>query len=85
MTASRRPPRQFATRPRNPEAWVAAPETATGTPAARPANSARLTVDVTPALRQRIKLAALRRGTTLADLLRAMLYDAFPDDEGAAP
>ena len=35
--------------------------------------SARLTLDVTPALRTRIKLAAFDRGVTLAEMLREVL------------
>ena len=46
--------------------------------------SARLTIDVTPALRGRIKVAAFRRGMTVADMLRALLDREFPDDGGAA-
>lgn len=35
--------------------------------------SARLTLDVTPALRTRIKLAAFDRGVTMAEMLREVL------------
>lgn len=35
--------------------------------------SARLTLDVTPALRIRIKLAAFDRGVTMAEMLREVL------------
>ena len=35
--------------------------------------SARLTLDVTPALRTRIKLAAFDRGVTIAEMLREVL------------
>jgi len=71
--------RRFAARPGDPEAWVRAPEP----PAVRmPAEdfSARLTIDVTPALRGRIKVAAFRRGQTVADMLRALLDREFPTD-----
>ena len=44
--------------------------------------TARLTVDVTPALRGRIKVAAFTRGLTVADMLRAMLEQAFPEPNG---
>ena len=47
--------------------------------------SARLTIDVTPALRGRIKVTAFRRGVTVADMLRTLLDREFPDDGGAAP
>lgn len=41
--------------------------------------SARLTLDVTPALRTRIKLAAFDRGVTMAEMLREVLEQQFPD------
>ncbi|WP_343577817.1 hypothetical protein [Pseudomonas sp.] len=41
--------------------------------------SARLTVDVTPALRTRIKLAAFDRGVTMAEMLREVLERQFPE------
>jgi len=44
--------------------------------------TARLTIDVTPALRGRIKVAAFRQGVTVADLLRALLEREFPDQDG---
>ena len=83
---SERPTRRgFAARPADPEHWIKAAEVP-----ARDGDAAgftaRLTIDVTPELRKRIKLAALQRGLTLADLLRAMLAEAFPDeDQGTAP
>ena len=50
--------------------------------------TARLTVDVTPELRGRIKIAAFRRGLTAAEMLRSLLEREFPssaDDAGSAP
>jgi len=41
-------------------------------------------IDVTSALRGRIKVAAFTRGLTVADMLRAMLEQAFPDQGGDA-
>ena len=41
--------------------------------------SARLTLDETPALRTRIKLAAFDRGVTLAEMLRDFLEQNLPD------
>lgn len=41
--------------------------------------TARLTLDVTPALRARIKIAAFGRGVTVAELLRGLLEREFPD------
>ena len=76
-------PAPFAARPRDPDAWVREPE-----PAVRSASgkaetyTARLTVDVTPALRGRIKVAAFTRGLTVADMLRTMLEQAFLEPNG---
>ncbi|ELQ8317062.1 chromosome partitioning protein ParB [Pseudomonas aeruginosa] len=41
--------------------------------------TARLTLDVTPALRARIKIAAFGQGVTVADLLRGLLEREFPE------
>jgi hypothetical protein len=41
--------------------------------------TARLTLDVTPALRTRIKLAAFDRGVTMAEMLREVLERQFPE------
>lgn len=41
--------------------------------------TARLTLDVTPALRARIKVAAFTQGITVADLLRVLLERSFPE------
>lgn len=43
-------------------------------------HTARLTLDVTPALRRRIKLAAFGRDITAAAMLRELLEQAFPGD-----
>lgn len=72
-------PSPFAARPRDPDAWVSAPEATTATALGKSdLFTARLTVDVTPGLRGRIKVAAFTRGLTVADMLRAMLAEAFP-------
>jgi hypothetical protein len=75
--------RHFIARPADPERWVKAPEP-------RPANggerfTARLTIDVTPELRGRIKIAAYQRGVTVADMLRELLVREFPSTEGDTP
>lgn len=44
-----------------------------------PIYTARLTVDITPALRGRIRMAAYERGVTAAVLLRALLEREFPE------
>lgn len=43
--------------------------------------TARLTLDVTPALRARIKIAAFTRGLTVAEMLRALLEHEFPEKQ----
>ena len=46
----------------------------------RRGDTARLTIDVTPMLRGRIKVVAFRRGTTAADMLRELLEREYPED-----
>jgi hypothetical protein len=41
--------------------------------------SARLTLDITPGLRARIKVSAFTQGMTVADLLRGLLEREFPE------
>ena len=41
--------------------------------------TARLTLDITPALRARIKLAAFSQGVTVAEMLRELLERQFPE------
>ncbi|AFK54040.1 hypothetical protein [Tistrella mobilis] len=73
--------RSFASRPSSPDAWVRAPDKPV---TAVEAYTARLTIDVTPELRGRIKVTAFRRGQTVSDMLRALLEREFPDDAGSA-
>ena len=70
----------FAARPGAADAWVRTP--GAGTPPA-PTYTARLTIDVTPALRGRIKITAFERETTVADMLRTLLEREFGDAAGA--
>ena len=78
-------PAAFAARPRDPDAWVRAPEPSAALASGKgEVFTARLTVDVTPALRGRIKVAAFTRGLTVADMLRAMLERAFTEPDGDA-
>ena len=75
---SERPTRRgFASRPADPEQWIKAADSA---PRDSDAGSfyARLTIDVTPKLRGRIKIAAFGRGITVADMLRDLLAREFP-------
>ncbi len=74
--------RRFAARPGDPDTWVRAPE-----PSATPSSvgdhfTARLTIDVTPELRARIKITAFQRGQTVADMLRDLLAREFPATDG---
>ena len=80
-------PAAFVARPgASAEAWVRAPEGARPNGSGPQADyTARLTIDITPALRGRIKVTAFRRGLTVADMLRALLEREFPDDAGGAP
>ncbi|MFG1316174.1 ribbon-helix-helix protein [Xanthobacter autotrophicus] len=41
--------------------------------------TARLTIDVTPELRGRVKVAAFRQGVTVAEMIRALLETRFPE------
>ncbi|MFC5580984.1 chromosome partitioning protein ParB [Rhodanobacter terrae] len=41
--------------------------------------TARLTLDITPGLRARIKVSAFTQGLTVAELLRALLEREFPE------
>jgi hypothetical protein len=74
--------RRFAARPRDPESWVRAPEPSATAQSAGDLFSARLTVDVTPELRARIKITAFQRGQTVADMLRDLLAREFPATDG---
>ena len=82
---SERPARRgFASRPADPDQWIRAA-------GASPRNdgatgyTARLTIDVTPDQRGRIKIAAFQRGVTVADMLRDLLAREFPPAEGERP
>jgi hypothetical protein len=66
------------------EAWVKRGDPAQ---AAKPVSraelySARLTLDVTPELRGRIKLTAFGQGVTVAELVRGLLEREFGDTKG---
>ena len=42
--------------------------------------TARLTLDITPAMRTHIKVSAFTQGVTVADLLRGLLEREFPEN-----
>ncbi|NQE65551.1 hypothetical protein [Caulobacter sp. RHG1] len=70
----------FAARPTGADRWV---KSAT-TPAAKP-YSARLTLDITPALRARIKIIAIERGQTLSDMVRELLEATYGVTQAPPP
>ena len=75
-----RPGKLIGTRTQDPaERWVDGGPGSPPPPAKADIFRARLTIDVTPALRGRIKVAAFERGLTVADMLRALLEERFGD------
>ncbi|MGF7006977.1 hypothetical protein [Aminobacter sp. BE322] len=81
MTA-RNGKRGFAARPIDPDSWIRAGDTPLERSGDAAVYSARLTIDITPELRGRIKIAAIRRGGTVTDMLRELLAREFPDTSG---
>jgi len=81
MTWSTKPPKRIAIGarlPANPhaETWVRGNAEA---PKRADIYTARLTLDITPALRARIKISAFMQGVTVAELLRGLLEREFPE------
>jgi len=76
--------RQFTRRPSDSERWVKDQKSSARPAEDEAAFTARLTIDITPTLRGRIKVAAFRRGITVAEMLRALLAREFPDSNGDA-
>lgn len=74
--------RGFASRPGDAESWIKASDAPPRRMEDTAAFTARLTIDITPALRGRIKVAAFQRGVTVADMLRELLAREFPTDTG---
>jgi hypothetical protein len=74
--------RAFAARPGDADTWVRMREA----PSSRESDAslfiARLTIDVTPEQRGRIKVTAFQRGQTVADMLRELLARESPDKDG---
>lgn len=77
--------RGFATRPVDSDGWIRAGDARPARDGAVAARSARLTIDISPELRGRIKIAAIRCGVTVADMLRELLAREFPDISGDRP
>lgn len=79
------PRRGFAERPGtttpSADAWVRRePPPIAAEPRRGDVNAARLTIDVTKALRGRIKMSAFAQGMTVADMLRDLLDRHFPEN-----
>lgn len=74
--------RGFVSRPGDAESWIKASDASPPRGGNVTGFTARLTIDVTPALRGRIKVTAFRRGVTVAGMLRDLLAREFPDDTG---
>jgi hypothetical protein len=67
---------------KNAEQWIQRGDRDTPSAAIKSAlYTKRLTLDITPHLHGRIKLAAIAAGTTAADLLRDLLEREFPERE----
>ena len=80
---SRRPAkRAFAAGPSDADTWVRTREAPSLRESEASLFTARLTIDVTPEQRARIKVTAFRRGQTVADMLRELLAREFPDKDG---
>ena len=73
--------RGFAARPADPEHWIKAADVPPRNGEAA-GFTARLTIDVTPDLRGRIKIAAFKRGVTVADMLRDLFAREFSSNPG---
>lgn len=72
---------RFAKRPADPERWIRSTEASSRSSEAS-IHTARLTIDITPAMRGRIKIAAFQRGVTVAEMLRDLFAREFPSSEG---
>ena len=73
--------RSFVARPADPDHRIKAADDPSRTGDAS-GFTARLTIDVTPGQRASIKIAAFRRGVTVADMLRDLFAREFPPTEG---
>lgn len=83
--SQRSPKRAFIARPADPERWIKAPQPRASGNGDGAAYTARLTIDITPELRGRIKVVAFQRGQTVADMLRDLLAREFTPTEGDLP
>ena len=74
--------RAFAARPSDVDTWVRTREALSSHESEASLFTARLTIDVTPEQRARIKVTAFRHGQTVAEMLRELLAREFPDKDG---
>ena len=72
----------FAARPIDANDWIKAADQPRPVSSSGAGFTARLTIDVTPSLRGRIKIAAFQRGVTVADMLRELLAREFSQQQG---
>jgi cellulose biosynthesis protein BcsQ len=72
----------IAARPSDSDTWVRTRQALSSRESEASLFTARLTIDVTPEQRARIKVTAFRRGQTVADMLRELLTREFPDKDG---
>lgn len=76
---NRDPKHAFTSRPRDADTWIQSGGPSPPKNGAKADHfTARLTIDLTPGLRGRIKVAAFRRGITVAEMLRDLLSREFP-------
>ncbi len=74
--------KKFAARPSAPDDWVKQANRPSKRCQGNANYTARLTVDITPELRGRIKIAAFQRGITVAEMLRDLLARKYPESSG---
>jgi len=74
--------RAFLARPSDADTWVRTREALSSRELEASLFTARLTIDVTPEQRARIKVTAFQRGQTVADMLRELLAREFPEKDG---
>ena len=84
MVTERSSKRAFAKRPADPDSWIKACDPQRPRSGDAAAFTARLTIDVTPELRGRIKIAAFSRRPLrmLFARLRALLAREYPENQG---
>lgn len=79
----KKPPLDIGGRPGGAERWIAQGHTRRPTPLKAADYTARITIDVTPAQRARIKVAAIAANKTASELLRDLFEREFPVERTA--